>query len=143
MALSNIILCQKIGITLEEANHYRQMSRLLERIGDHAVKIAKNILKIIPQGLKKELINKILETSEMSLEILKKSQDAWYLKDIILANNNIELVKELNSECEKLLLNPNNDDLDVSIAISYIIESIRRTGEYARDISEIIINNLI
>ena len=45
--------------------------------------------------------------------------------------------------CEKLASNTKIESVESSIAISYIIESIRRTGEYAGDISEIIINNLI
>ena len=47
IVLRDIILSQKMGITLEDAYHYQQISRFLERIGDHAVKIAKNVKKII------------------------------------------------------------------------------------------------
>ncbi|MHA1845880.1 MAG: PhoU domain-containing protein, partial [Promethearchaeota archaeon] len=38
--LRDIILAQKLGITLEDASHFQAMSRFLERIADHAEKIA-------------------------------------------------------------------------------------------------------
>lgn len=144
IVLRDIILAQKMGITLEEANHYQKIGRLLERIGDHAVKIAKNVLAIIDDDIVKDLKNKIEDASKTSLELLSKSLDAWLQKDILLANSTIEDIKELVESCEKIQLNPRNGkSMETFIAISYIVESIRRTGEYAGDICEIIINNLI
>ncbi|MHA1147371.1 MAG: PhoU domain-containing protein [Promethearchaeota archaeon] len=144
IVIRDMILCQKMGITLAEANHYQQISRLLERIGDHAVKIAKNVILIINrESYEKQLIERISTASKISLEILGKSMDAWLQKNIIMANDNIEAVEELINECENITLDLNKIDVDSSIALSYIIESIQRTGEYAGDISEIIINGLI
>ena len=88
------------------------------------------------------MITSILSASKLSLDLLDKSLDAWLQKSIILANENIERIKELISTTEKISLNTTNS-VEFSIAIGYIIESIRRTGEYAGDISEIIINNLV
>ncbi|MFX1502597.1 MAG: phosphate uptake regulator PhoU, partial [Promethearchaeota archaeon] len=78
----------------------------------------------------------------LSLYLLDKSLDAWLLKSIMLANENIESIKELIASAEKITFDITNR-AELSIAIGYIIESIRRTGEYAGDISEIIINNLV
>ncbi len=144
MVLKDIILCQKMGVTLEEANQYQSFSRYLERIGDHAVKIAENIIKIIDQKVDKQLIEKISKASDMALKkILTMSLDAWLQKDINLANDNIEIIKDLIVLCEDITVEPNQNNVELSIAISYIVESIRRTGIYGGDISEIIINNLI
>ncbi len=142
IVLRDIILCQKMGITLEGANHYQQMSRFLERIADHAVKIAENALNIIKNKIDPEILQKIIESSKFSMKLLEQSLDAWLQKDIRLANKNIEMIKDLISMCEEISLNP-NQNLESSIAISYIVESIRRTGLYSMDISEIIINNII
>lgn len=140
IVLRDIILCQKMGITLEQASHYHSMSKFLERIGDHAVRIAKNVLLIDYKKIDKELIKNLLIASKISLELLDKSLDAWLQKSILLANENIEAIKELILTTEKISLDTINS-AELSIAIGYIIESIRRTGEYAGDISEIIINN--
>jgi len=144
IVMKDIILCQKMGVTLEDANQYQLFSKFLERIGDHAVKIANNVLKISNYEIKQEVIEKIIYASEFAREkILTKSLDAWLQKDINLANDNIEAVKNLISACEEITIDPKQDDVALPIAISYIVESIRRTGEYAGDICEIIINNLI
>lgn len=141
--LKDIILCQKMGITLEDANQFQFFSKFLERIGDHAVKIAKNVILLIDHKTDKDSIDKISKASQISLKLLDNSIDAWLRKDINLANQNIENVEELASMCEVLSHSLNQDSVESSIAISYIIESIRRTGEYSADICEIIINNLI
>ena len=136
IVLKDIILCQKMGVTLEEAVHFQQISRFLERIGDHAVKIAKNVLLMDYTKIDKKVLDEILNASEFSLELLGRSLDAWLQKSMILANENIESIKDLTSITEKI----NSSD---SIAIGYILESVRRTSEYAGDICEIIINNLV
>ncbi|MFW9829741.1 MAG: PhoU domain-containing protein [Candidatus Thorarchaeota archaeon] len=142
IVLRDIILCQKMGITLEQASHYQQMSRFLERIGDHASKIAKNVLILIEHELEKNLKEEIKAVSTLSLDLLNKSLDAWLQKSLVLANENIEDIKKLIAATEKISLNTINN-AEVSIALGYIIESIRRTAEYSGDISEIIINNLV
>ena len=70
---------------------------------------------------------------EYSLEITD------YEKEILIEKG---WIKYLNVEVK----NSGNvyiNNVEIFIAISYIVESIRRTGEYAGDISEIIINNIM
>lgn len=141
MALSDIIICQKMDVTLEGAVNFQQISRFLERIADHAVKISKNVLNLIKYSVDEKLKNEIEAVSKRSLDLLNRSLDAWLQRNITLANESIELLKELISATEKISFN--TDNTESSIAIGYIIESVRRTGEYSGDISEIIINNLI
>ena len=140
IVLQDIILCQRLDITLEDASNYKFISRFLERIGDHAVKIAKNVILIDYQKIDKNLYENIMKASKISLELLNKSLDAWLQKDLNLANENIESIKTLTNACNAIKINPNSEYL---VEIGFIIESIRRTGEYSSDISEIIINNLI
>jgi phosphate uptake regulator len=142
IVLRDIILCQKMGITLEQASHYQQMSRFLERIGDHASKIAKNVLILMQYELDKNIKDEIKTVSKLSLDLLNKSLDAWLQKSLVLANENIADIKDLIVATEKISLSTISS-AEVSIAIGYIIESIRRTAEYSGDISEIIINNLV
>ncbi|MFX0010607.1 MAG: PhoU domain-containing protein [Candidatus Hermodarchaeota archaeon] len=140
IVLRDIILCQKLNITLEDASNYKFISRFLERIGDHAVKIARNVMLIDYQKIDKVLYENIMNASDISLKLLNKSLDAWLQKDLTLANENIEALKILLDACNAIKINPNSEYL---VEIGFIIESIRRTGEYSSDISEIIINNLI
>jgi len=74
--------------------------------------------------------------------MLDVSLDAWLNKNLNLANENINSAKELIDICENIYTRLDKFP-EYSVPIGYIIESIRRTGEYSGDISEIIINNLI
>jgi len=142
IVLRDIILCQKMDITLEDASNFQFISKFLERIGDHAVKIARNVLKIDYEKIDMKLFNSITDVSKMSLELLNISLDAWLKKDLKLANENIESIDKLLNACEKIIFN-SESATQFAVEIGNIIESIRRTGEYSADISEIIINNLI
>ena len=48
-----------------------------------------------------------------------------------------------NSPCKKINDLAAGRTGDTAVSLSYISESIRRTGEYATDISELLINTLI
>ena len=143
IVLKDIILAQRMGVTLEEAHFFHLISRLLERIADHAVNIANNVLRINASSIEKETMNNIENASEISMNLLVNSLDSWLQKDINRANENIELTNTLKDACEKITYNLNGLSIEQSIALSYIIESIRRTGEYSADISELIINYLV
>jgi len=143
IVLKDIILAQKMGVTLEEAHFFHLISRLLERIADHAVNIANNVLRINASSIEKETMNNIETASDISMNLLVNSLDSWLQKDINRANENIELTNTLKDACEKITYNLNGLSIEQSIALSYIIESIRRTGEYSADISELIINYLV
>jgi len=142
IVLRDIILCQKMNITLEDASNYQLISRFLERIADHAVKIARSVLRIDFNKIDKNLLSHITKASKLSLDLLNLSLDAWLQNSLNLANENIESIEKLTSSCEKIEFNQTNT-AQFAVEIGYIIESIRRTGEYSSDISEIIINNLI
>ena len=137
-AMSNIRV--KVHLILPASN-FQLISRFLERISDHAVKIAKNVKKIDFKKIDKKRIDGINNASQISLKLLNMSLDAWLGKKIDLANQNIESISELTDACEEIISEEVNPDY--AVEISNIIESIQRTGEYSADISEIIINNLI
>ncbi len=143
LILEDVTLSKKLGVTPSNVSYYVATSRILERVGDHAVIIAGNIPVLIDKGLDKKSVDTIVSASETSLKILAKSMEAWSKRDIHSANENIESVKSLVSRCEKINSQAMNVRGESAIALSYISDSIRRTGEYAGDISELLINQLI
>ena len=52
-------------------------------------------------------------------------------------------MKKLESLCEKINTLALQQESAIAISIGYIVESIRRIGEYSEDISETVINYLI
>jgi phosphate uptake regulator len=140
IVLRDIILCQRLNITLEDASNFLLISKFLERIADHAVKIAKNVVKIKYEKFDKEIYESITKASRFSLDMLNMSLDAWLKKDLLIANQNIESKNQLMNLCNSI---KKTSESELLVEIDFITESIRRTGEYSSDISEIIINNLI
>lgn len=143
VVLRDVTLAKKMGVTQEEATYYFLISRIMERIGDHAVRIAENVSFVMGTAISEDIVESIGAASALALEILASSMKAWMKKDITAANRNIEEIEKLLSRCEEI----NNKALNIkgisSISVGYIAESIKRTGEYAADIAELVINHLV
>ena len=141
--LTNMSLSNEMKMTREETTCMFLMSRLIERIGDHAVKISKEVILIFDEKIDPQIIEMITFASGNSLEILEDTIAAWEKKDIKAANKNIDSVTDLASYCKEIndaALNLNGVS---SVGVSYIAESIRRSGEYAGDISGLLIDYLV
>jgi len=142
--LQNISLAEKMNITAEMASTYFLISRIIERIGDHTVRIAQNISNLVDKNnLDKKTIDHILTASNLSIDIFNKSIGAFFKKDIKASNETIESVTKLEKLCEEINTLALQQKGIIAISIGYIVESIRRIGEYAEDISENVINFLV
>ena len=140
----NVNFAERMQTTPEYATTVFLISRILERIGDHIVRLTENIIDLIDKKINKnKLLEMIEETSNVSMKILSKSIGAFLKKDINEANENIASVKKFEKKCEELNTVALKQDSEITIQIGYIIESIRRIGEYSEDISEHVINYLI
>ncbi len=139
----NVNFAEKMGITIEEATTSYLISKRLERIADHIIKIAENYLSIMDKKLDEKLKNKIISSAKFSIDILNQSIGAYSKKDIKEANENIELLKNLNKKCDDVQKDILKQEPIVALSAGYIIESIGRIGEYAEDISETVINHLV
>ncbi|MHA1733070.1 MAG: PhoU domain-containing protein [Promethearchaeota archaeon] len=142
MVLQDVILAQKMGVTLENATHYFIIARHLERIGDHAVRLAVYVKDLIRGGVAGSLVDDVARASGLALELLGKSLEAWNRRDIHMANESIERISELVPLCEQISNQASNHE-GLALPLIYIAESIRRTGEYAGNISENVINYLM
>ena len=143
MIMLHASLSRKMGISQSIAMQYYILSRIIERIGDHAVRIAEHSLPIIDAELDKKTLSMIKKSSIVSLEIFDRSIVSFFNADMKEANRNIESInalENLSGEINNLVL---KQDLLVAISLTYISESIRRAGEYAGDISETVINLLV
>ncbi len=141
--LRNVSLAEKMNITIEISSTFFLISRIIERIGDHEAKISQNILNLAGNKLNKEIIESIHSASNLALDIFNKSIGSFFRRDIKEANENIEAVTTLESQCEKINNLALHQDGAIAISLGYIAESTRRIGEYAEDISETAINYLV
>jgi phosphate uptake regulator len=141
--LQNTSLAEKMNITIGIASTYFLISRIIERIGDHVVRIAQNTQTLITNSLDRKIVEKILTASTLSLDLFNNSISSFFKKDIKASNETFEDLVKLEKLCEEINTLALQQKGIVAISIGYIIESIRRTGEYAEDISENVINYLV
>jgi len=143
MLMQNASLSRKMGVSPSMAMHYFMLSRIIERVGDHAVRIAENVQPIAGVELDKKITSAIRKASTMSMEIFDKSIISFFNSDMKDAHRNIESIAALEKICGDINNMVLKQDTMIAIHVGYIAESIRRSGEYAGDISETIINLLV
>ncbi|MDO8872923.1 MAG: phosphate uptake regulator PhoU [Methanoregula sp.] len=143
MIMLNASLSRKMGISTSMAMHYYMLSRIIERIADHAVRIAENTPPIIMGELDEKILAAVRKASSLSMENFDRSIISFFNADMKDANRNIESVHALETICGDINNLVLKQDTLVAIHVGYIAESIRRAGEYAGDISETVINLLM
>jgi len=138
--LRNTSIAKKLGISIPAVINLFLTSRIIERIGDHAVRIAENVRIILHEGLDEEIIPAIKTASVHSQKLFEGSLAAFFSNDSRASHKIIEELKSFEKQCSKITTFAVEQQVTTAIAISYVAESIRRTGEYSADISENAIN---
>jgi len=141
--LQNVSLAGKMNITIGMTSTCFLISKIIERIGDHIVRISQNIPNLVDNDLNKKIMDCLLSASNLSLDIFNKSMGAFFKKDIKTSNETMESVAKLELLCEEINAIALKQKGIVAIHVGYVVESIRRIGEYAEDISENVINYLV
>jgi len=119
---------------------YRLVVKNIERTGDHAAFIAKDLLEF-KKSIKKEILQKLQEMNDFCLSVLDDSCLALFKEDYNQAEKTIKKINEITKfekkvrEASKSL----KDDEEI-YRIRRMTENIRRISEYASDISEIVLN---
>jgi len=120
---------------------YRVIGRAVERIADHAVKIAEDII-LLDAKIEEPVFERISELSSFSRSVFDDSIKSLFKKDYALADSAVAKAKtivSLENEALREISKKSTDPARLS-SIRIIIESIRRTAEYAGDIAEIVLN---
>jgi phosphate uptake regulator len=143
MILKNASLSRKMGVPTSKVVNTYIISRIIERIGDHAVRIAENAKKISGITIDTEMLASITKANNLAIALFDKSIVSFFNSDLKGSHKNIEQVKKLEELYEKIALLAIKEDPPIAIPLRTIAESIRRSGEYAGDISESIINYLV
>ena len=119
---------------------YRTVVKCVERIADHAGLIAKKV-KYLDSPIDKKILNEIEQISNESLTVFENSITALSKRDYEMAEKVASSVTQV-IEKEKKLMDSLKPDVNTAI-IKFILEDIRRTAEYSRDISEIVIDGTV
>lgn len=136
-------LARRMGITIRHAQHYFMVSRIIERIGDHATRIARNTVLLAGNSIKPGFVAEITTTNSTSLDLFRRSMNVFFEGDIPSANDTITLLGAFETACNAISTNALGYEPEVAIPIVHIVDSIRRVGEYSADICENVMNFVI
>lgn len=122
---------------------YRLIVKNIERVGDHAVVIAKDLLEF-KKPIKKSVLDVIREMNNFALSALDDACLALFKKDFAQAELAIQRTSEITKHEKKVFESVKSlrDDEEVYRA-RRMAENIRRISEYASDIAEIVMNMTI
>ncbi|WP_332449580.1 phosphate uptake regulator PhoU [Methanoculleus sp.] len=133
-------LSRRMGIPVNQAAYYFLVSRIIERIADHATRVAHNALALTDREVEAATLDLMDEASALALDIFAWSMEAFHSSDITKANTTLQRVNDLEEKIREI--NPRVLQFEAATAIStgQITDSIRRIGEYSGDICENVIN---
>ncbi|RLG05698.1 MAG: phosphate uptake regulator PhoU [Thaumarchaeota archaeon] len=143
LAVENRFIMRQMGLmNPRECLGYRLIVKSIERIADHAGRIAGIILSLNLSKINNNLVKNLLNMAEKSYAIYQDAVNSFYKLDIEQANDSIMRVRELVKMEEDLVRKIFKLKLDVETitGLRLILESLKRIAEYAADIAEIVIN---
>ncbi|MBS7659906.1 MAG: phosphate uptake regulator PhoU [Candidatus Bathyarchaeia archaeon] len=118
---------------------YRVIVKFVERIADHAVKIAEN-LQGMEEGLGEAVTHKFEEISNFVRAIFQDAITALFKGDYLSAEAVIAKSKAIAQLEDEALKLAQRDGVKSMAAIRMMLESLRRAAEYAGDIAEVVLN---
>ena len=140
LAVSNPRIVKEIGLNDQrECLGYRLIVKSVERTADHATKIAEDTL-LLREIISESLANSITQLSELATKMFENSIEALFKNDFNLAESVIERLSLARKLEKETVLNAQSARPEEIANLRLIIESIRRTAEYASDISEVVLN---
>jgi phosphate uptake regulator len=140
LAVSNARIVREIGLdNPRECLGYRLIVKSVERTADHATKIAENIL-FLKDPINSELLERIEKLSSLAISMFESAVEALFGHDYNLAESVIEKLAQIHNLEEEAVLSSHDVQIDQIPNLRLLIESIRRTAEYASDISEVVLN---
>jgi phosphate uptake regulator len=141
-AVKNQSLLKEVGLSSSSGClGYRLVTKSVERVGDHAARIAEKVKKL-KKAPDKELLNKISLMSTFSNTLFEESISALFREDYDLAE---KVIAEKESKIESL-----EDEVSLSalkerfsediVNLRLIAGSLRRIAGYSADIAEVVLN---
>jgi len=119
---------------------YRVIVKSVERIADHAVLIAENVLSL-DEKIDESVFRRISEMDSLARSVFDDATKSLYKKDYMLADSVVARAKSVSGmETEIVKAVAKRLDIHKMSSVRMILESIRRTAEYASDIAEIVLN---
>ena len=140
LAVSNPRIVKEIGLNSQkDCLGYRLIGKAVERTADHATKIAENTL-LLKEQVSEEILQKLEQLSGLANSMFESSMDALFRHDFNLAESVIEKLNQVHKFEKETVICLQDVKIEEVVNLRLVIESVRRTAEYASDISEVVLN---
>lgn len=143
MVMRNASLSRRSGLSPAAVSSHAIVARIIERIADHAVRIATNAIVLADHPLRPEIADRLREASAFSIGVFDRAVASFFSHEMKLANRTIEEVRQAEALCEAVHTLALSQPTGPAVALGYIAESVRRLGEYSGDIAETVINDVV
>ena len=144
-AVKHPTLLSRIGLSSPvECLGYRVITKSVERSADHAARIATSVL-VLQQPPSVALMKDATTLSQLSFRMMETALRASFAGDYKLAETVLlegNKVPDLEAKLVEKLLKEKMVASDLS-AMRLLSESLRRIGEYATDIAEVVLNTTV
>lgn len=141
LILRDVGFADKMGMRPQEALGYLLLSRTLERIADHAVRIARNAAGFTPSP---EVAKLVSDTGQAAVALLDDAMNAFYRARMEQAFAVAQKGRAMERVTSRLMHDVLTMDSEVptSVSLALIVDSLERTRAYAVDIAETAINHI-
>jgi phosphate uptake regulator len=140
MAIQNPRIIKEIGLkNARDCLGYRLVTKSVERTADHAASIAENVI-LLKKTIDEEIVKNLEEMSTLAISMFETAIESLFRLDFNLAETVIQKTKDVNFSMKEALLSSKRIEIEEIANIRLVIESLRRTAEYASDIAEIVLN---
>ena len=141
-AVQHLPLLERIGLNSPvDCLGYRIVTKSVERSADHACRVAQNALAL-NHPLESSMTKETNALAQVSYKMMENALKALFAKDYELAENTLlekDRMAGLESKILERLVKEKMPAGDLS-AITLISDSLRRIGEYATDVAEVVLN---
>ncbi len=142
-ALRDARILATLDLSLPDCSTYLLASRILERIADHAVRIAETVALLGTEPTPPRILAELDRLSGRAEACLDDALDSLDRQDIDKANTVIDAAEQVAREREHVLRELASKKGRLAVAVAYVLESLERSAAYATDLAEIAINRAV
>lgn len=140
MILRDPSVARRMGVGTSEASFYLSAAKALERIADHAARIAHSASALSSEKLNDRLVRDIENYGLTVLSVLDRSVESMLKVDMRVANEVADESEQLRKDGERLIEQIMSHRVKFAVPFARVVESLERTALYSVDIAEIAIS---
>ncbi|WP_439027100.1 PhoU domain-containing protein [Haloarchaeobius sp. DT45] len=129
---------EELGVPREVCFDYHSSARQLERIGDHAAKIANIAVEL--DEIDEDVADALQELHDDSADVLEKAMDALFADDpdeaTRLANSARESVRNIDEHTRSIDELLREREPQAAQSLGLVVDSLSRSADYAGNIAE-------